>query len=309
MNVFLVYHELFSYITKTIEIGRFFMRYRIFRQIVLSGNFTKAAEILNMTQSAVSHSISTLEKEIGFPLFIRNKSGILLTEEGKLLWDHVEDYIASEDRLYNQIHALNRLEQGTLRVGSFTSASSRFLPKILKVFDARYPHIEIDICDEDYDRIKKKLQNGLLDVGFLIEEYLEPEHYAIPCFKDEMVVVVPFNVEFQTMDSLPLKAIENYDFIMPDNDQDFFLKQMLLKNQVTPKIKYKFQLMSTVFSMVEAGLGITLVPDSTLLKRNHEVDMLSLEPPIYRTIYLVANKSRLKSPIVSAFFEVATNIK
>lgn len=285
------------------------MKYRIFRQIINSGGFTKAAESLNMTQSAVSHAISNLEKEMGFPLFIRNKASIALTPEGKLLSEHVEAYIAAEDRLQNQIHALNRLEHGTLRVGSFTSASARFLPKILKIFDIRYPQIKVEIYDEDYDRIKLKLKQGLIDVGFLIEDYITEDHHAMPCFKDEMVIVVPFSHDFEGVEALPLKAIEKYDFIMPDNDQDFYLKKLLSKNQVHPNVKFKFQLMSTVFSMVEEGLGITLVPDSTLLKRNHKVDILSLEPPLYRTIHLVSNQGQMRSPVVKAFFEVAENLK
>lgn len=285
------------------------MKYRIFRQIIGSGGFTKAAETLNMTQSAVSHAIANLEKEVGFPLFIRNKNSVALTPEGKLLSEHVEAYIAAEDRLQNQIHALNKLEQGTLRVGSFTSASARFLPKILKIFDLRYPHIKVEIYDEDYDRIKVKLKQGLIDVGFLIEDYITEDHYAKACFKDEMVIVVPFSHDFQGVEALPLKAIENYDFIMPDNDQDFYLKKLLSQNHVHPNVKFKFQLMSTVFSMVEEGLGITLVPDSTLLKRSHNVDILSLDPPLYRTIHLVANQGQMRSPVVKAFFEVAENIK
>lgn len=285
------------------------MRYRIFRQIVTTGNFTKAAESLNMTQSAVSHAMSTLEKEVGFHLFNRTKSGISLTPEGQQIWEHVEALIAAEDRLQNQIHALNRLEHGTLRVGSFTSASARLLPKFLKIFDVRYPHIKVEIFDEDYDRIKAKLNQGLIDVGFLIEEYIDNTHFSKPCFQDEMVVVVPFQSDFLAMESMPLNHIEKYDFIMPDNDQDFYLKRLLAKNQVHPHVKYKFQLMSTVFSMVEAGLGITLVPDSNMLKRNHEVDLIPLDPPIYRTIHLVSKKTHMKSPVVKAFFEVAENIK
>ncbi len=285
------------------------MKYRIFKQIMTSGNFTKAAEALNMTQSAVSHAVSALEREIGFTLFVRTKQGIRLTEDGKQLWHHVETLVAAEDRLYNQIHAMNRLEMGTLRVGSFTSASSRFLPKILKAYDARYPDVQVEIFDEDYDRIMEKLHQGRIDVGFLIEDYIKKEHHSLPCFKDEMVVVVPYDMDLSQIDDIALKDVEKYPFIMPDNNQDVYLKQLLAEHHVLPRIKYKFQLMSTVFAMVEAGLGITIVPDSTLLKTNYNVDLISLDPPVYRNIHIVANKTQMHSPVVKSFFEVAKSIK
>ena len=135
------------------------MKYRIIYTSWEEKSFTKAAEKLNLTQSAVSHSVNAFEKEMGFPIFHRLKSGLTLTEEGKLLMPYFERLVMDENRLNNQIHAINAIEKGTLRVGSFASASTRILPEIIKAFDRRYPNISVELIDSDYDVIKQKLND------------------------------------------------------------------------------------------------------------------------------------------------------
>lgn len=285
------------------------MRYRIVKQIMESGSFTKAAEKLNMTQSAVSHAVGTFENELGFPIFIRNKSGVGLTSEGESIRPHIETLVITEDRLYNEVNAINAVEAGTLRVGSFATASSRILPPIMKIYDERYPNIKVELIDSDYEIIKEKLEDGSIDIAVLEEKYIDKDYYKLPYLYDELMVVVPNLPTFQGLKSMPIGGIPGYPFIMPDNDQDTFLKQLLKKFDVAPNIKYRFQLLSTVFAMIEVGLGITIVSETALKTYKFDVLMIPLEPKLYRNVSLVALKPQMNAPVVKAFFDVAKSLK
>lgn len=281
------------------------MKYRIIKQIMDTGSFTKAAETLNMTQSAVSHAVQGIERDMGFPIFQRLKSGVQLTQEGLRLKPIIESLVIAEDRFFNEDNALNAVQAGTLRVGSFATASSRLLPKIIKAFYARFPDVHIEIIDSDYEDIKKALDEGRIDIAVLEEMYMDKTYFKLPYLQDELMVVAPLDFEIGNIKAIKLTDIPSYPFIMPDNDQDTFLKQIFKGFNVVPNIKYRFLLYSTVFAMVEAGLGITVVSESALLKYKYDVQMIPLEPKLFRNVSFAALQSQMKSPIVKAFFQVA----
>lgn len=281
------------------------MKYRIIHTIITESSFTKAAEKLNMTQSAVSHAVNTLEKSIGFPIFNRLKSGIGLTQEGAKLLPYIEQMVFTEDRFLNEVNVINAVEIGTLRMGSFASASSRILPEIIRAFNERYPGIAIELYDGGYDEIKSRLEKGQIDIAVLEDSFLEANYYHLPYLKDEMLLVTPKKAPFDVLKELPMNEIINYPFVMPDNDQDMFLKMLLKSHHVDPEIKYRIQLLTTVFAMVEAGLGITIVPESALIKTRYNIMKISLNPKQYRNVSLVALNSQKNAPVVKAFFELA----
>lgn len=292
------------------------MRYRIFQKIIETESFTLAAESLHLTQSAVSHAVAALEKEMGFSLFHRSKGAVRPTEDGRSLIPYVDALVAAEDRLLNQVHAVNQLESGKLRVGSFASASTRILPEIFKAFDERYPNIAIDFFDGGYEMIKEQLLQERIDVGFLLDTHLDERLTAIPYFMDEVVAVIPRHqdgalaeINATAPEGFPLEMLAHYPLIMPDNAQDTYLDQLFQSYRVRPQIKYRFQLMSTVFAMVEVGLGITLVAESALTKTAYAVERLPLNPRVYRHIHLVTTHRQLASPVVQAFWQVAQQVQ
>lgn len=284
-------------------------KFKIFKKVVELGGFTKAGEELGMTQSAVSHAIHALEIELGFILINRSRGQITLTREGQMLIDYVYALIAAEDRLLNQINSIKQIETGTIRIGSFTSASSRLLPDILSSFDRAFPEIQVEIVEDGYDALKKALEEGIVDVAFLETQYADTQHYVLPYFRDEIIAIVPSQYELSNEEDFNLEKLAEYPFIMPDNDSDTFLHRLFEKNHVKPNLKYKVLLMSTVFSMVEKGLGMSIVPESTLNKTLYDFDIFSLSDPVHRQINIVAMKASMSSPIINAFFNIAQSLQ
>lgn len=165
-------------------------KFEIFLKTVEIGNLSRAAEALNVTQSGVSHAIRSLELEYGFQLLSRNKTGIRLTENGNRVLTHVRKIVNHNERLKQAVAEINGIEAGTLRIGTFTSVSTHWLPAIIHRFHLEHPRIEIKLMEGDYDTIETWIQQGVIDLGFMSlpsSSHLE----SIPLRKDRMLCVLP----------------------------------------------------------------------------------------------------------------------
>lgn len=109
-------------------------KYEIFLKTAEIGNITRTAEALHYTQAGISHAIASLEKETGFPLFIRSSSGVLLTEDGKRLLGAVQSLVNEQNNLQQTINDINGIASGTLRIGTFSSVATHWMPEIIKEF-------------------------------------------------------------------------------------------------------------------------------------------------------------------------------
>ncbi len=122
-----------------------FTQLEIFSKVVEMGNFTKAAEALNMTQSAVSHAIAGLETELGVVLLIRDrKLGIIVSNFGGRVLEPIRGILNRVAYIEQEAAAEKGIESGTIRVGSFPSAAARLLPKIIGTFEKLHPNIHIE---------------------------------------------------------------------------------------------------------------------------------------------------------------------
>ena len=117
------------------------------------GTFAAAAERLHITPSAVSHAVSGVEAECGFPLFTRTKSGVTLTAAAENLMPAIQQMLASSESLEQSIAQINGMHKGALRLGVFNSACVTWLPKIVPGFRAAFPGIDVQIYQGSYDDI------------------------------------------------------------------------------------------------------------------------------------------------------------
>ena len=127
--------------------------YEVFSKVVERGTLAKAAAELNVTPSAVSHSVSQLETELGFPLLIRNRTGVALTEDGAQVLPIIQSIQNLEEQLTQVADNINGVNTGRIRIGAFSSVSTNWLPTIIRRFKKRYPHIEISVVQGTFNRI------------------------------------------------------------------------------------------------------------------------------------------------------------
>ena len=143
------------------------LTYQVFKTVADQGSFRKAADILGLTPSAISHTISAMESELGFSVLNRSKSGVTLTNYGEHLLPYVNAVLNSDESLWQAIAEFNGLKQGKVKVGCFSSICTNWLPSILHSFQNEYPGISIEVFQGTYDDVIYWLKNGVVDLGFL----------------------------------------------------------------------------------------------------------------------------------------------
>lgn len=164
-------------------------RYEIFNMTVRLGNITRASEALNMTQSGVSHALKSLEDEFDVKLLNRNKNGLNLTSEGTVVHEHTLRIVQANNTLLEEISTLKGVEKGRIRVGSFASVTTQWMPKILNYFKENYPNISIEIFEDDYESLERLVLAGELDCCFTSQAHDQNLNFK-PLIKDTLYCIV-----------------------------------------------------------------------------------------------------------------------
>ena len=142
-------------------------KYMAFIKTVECGSFTRAAQSLCYSQSGVSRMILDLESEWGLSLLERNKSGVKLTSDGMKLLPYARRVCEEYNRLQAQVDELKGMQSGLIRIGTFSSVATHWLPRIIKAFQRDYPNIEYELLMGNYEEIEKWIIEGRVDCGFL----------------------------------------------------------------------------------------------------------------------------------------------
>ena len=142
-------------------------KYQTLMTVVDTGSLTRAAEQLDCTQSAVSHCLDALEKELGFAVLKRSRAGVRLTNEGERLLPAVRTLLGAAEQLRQTASSIRGLESGTVRIGAFTSVAVHWLPPILKEFQHDFPKVDFRLLNGDYHDVEQWLTDGSVDVGFV----------------------------------------------------------------------------------------------------------------------------------------------
>ena len=142
-------------------------KYKAFVTTVSCGSFTKAAEILNYSQSGISRMIHDLEKEWKVILLKRSKLGVRLTSSGMKLLPYAENVCKEYEKLQTEVDELQGLKSGLIRIGTFSSVATHWLPNIIREFQKDYPEIDYEMLLGDYTEIEEWILEGRVDCGFL----------------------------------------------------------------------------------------------------------------------------------------------
>ncbi|SDZ08064.1 DNA-binding transcriptional regulator, LysR family [Evansella caseinilytica] len=280
-------------------------RFEVFTKVVDLGSFTKAAEELNMTQSAVSHAIASLETEWGTKLLIRDRrKGLLLTEIGQNTLVHIREILNRMEKINQELALAANLERGTIRTGTFASASSCLLPKILAKFQKKHPKIAFSFFEGSYEEIMEWLDTGVIDVGFIVQSEADLPYYTVPLTRDEMVVGFSPNHKLHKQPLIGIDDIKNEPFIMPKGMYQQHVEDIFRQAKASPCTRFEVHDCNTIANMVKEGLGITIGPE-LFLKTQAEIEIGYLELSSWRYIALACPSLSEASPAVKAFLHVA----
>lgn len=282
------------------------LAYQIFQTVVEQASFQKAAEVLNLTPSAISHAISTAEKELGFPLFNRNKNGVTLTSYGESLQPYILTVLNSDAKLQQAILEFNGLTRGSVKIGTFSSVCNSFIPEIVTSFSEKHPNIEIKIYQGTYDDVYSWLKTGVVDLGFLSESSCK-DLSILPLYEDELLCVVPKNHKTKHANYVTLEDIKQMKFVSQRESTDADIQKLFQKNHIQIHSSCHVEDDLSTIAMVTAGLGICIMPKLVMQNIPYEVDVYPLKPAEYRTIGLCAPHEESMAPAVKSMYKHICN--
>lgn len=275
-------------------------KYIIFRTVVDCGSLTRAAASLHLTQSGVSHALASLEAELGLPLLLRDRSGVILTDCGRQLLPFIKEILQTHEQLQQAAAAFKGLDTGIVRIGTFTSVSSHWLPEIIKNFNQAHPQIEIKLAEGDYDEIKQWILEGHVDFGFLSLRTAK-DLETIPLHQDKFLCLLPPSHPLKRQKKIALRQLQAEPFILPKWGPHDDVRHMLKEAHIAPEIKYEVTEEKAIIAMVENGLGISILPEMALAGLQHSLHLIELEDCLCRTISLCFRPSYITTPAVAAF--------
>ena len=275
-------------------------KYEALAAVVEQGSLTRAAESLRCTQSNLSHSLDSLEKELGFPLLKRGRGGVKLTAEGERLMPSVRALLASAEQLNQTAAAIRGLDTGTVRIGAFTSVAVHWLPGVLKEFQADYPNVDFKLLNGDYHDVEQWLEDGSVDIGFVnVPCALGCE--CITLMEDRLLAILPLGSRFANYPKFPLVECETEPFISLLESSDHDARRALEAAGVQPNVRFYTKDDYAILAMVEQGLGMSIMPELLLKGRHDRLQILPLIPEAKRTIGMAIAASEKAGPATRRF--------
>ena len=281
---------------------------RTFVEIAETLNFTKASEKLHLTQSAVSHQIKALEKELGIQLFLRAKRGVVLTEAGKIALTHARTVLGEAERMQEIVAGRERDLVGTVRVAAATQALVYLFAPLFEDFMDANGSVELVFrTTPSTEQTVSDVLEGLIDVGFASLAVYSPILQVTQLFSDELVLVVGRKHRLASRTSATIDELKNERWILFERGAsirratDVFFKQI----SVNPEKALESNDTYFIKLMIERAQGISLLPAWTVREevKNGRLSRLSINGhQLNRSVSMVSLKAAQSAPI-SAFLK------
>ncbi|MBE5105111.1 LysR family transcriptional regulator [Bacillus thuringiensis] len=266
------------------------------------GSFTKAAGALNMTQPAVSHAISSIESELGVTILIRDKrKGLIVTDVGNRILVHIREILNGVEKIEQEVAMEKGHEVGTIRIGSFPSASAYFLPKMINIFREKYPNLQLVLCEGALKEVEDWLLSRVIDIGIVILPNKDME--IVPVTKGKMVVVLRDDHPLCKKSSITISDLENEPIILFKGGYEPPIIDMFKQANVPLRVEYAVSTVTTSLNMIQEGLGIAILAELSLTNLPKNVQTRELEPQVWREIALAVPSLKEASLAVQLFIE------
>ena len=275
-------------------------KYEAFLKIVEMGSLTKAAQALGYTQSGISHMLNALETEWNLTLLSRDRSGVRITSDGLQLLPFVRNICNVHRELISEIGNLHGLQSGLIRIGTFTSVAVHWLPNMIKTFQNEYPNINFELLHGDYTEIENWIAEGRADCGFLrlpVGSSLE----SIFLEQDRLMVILPEHHHLADCEYFPVNKLSDEPFILLEEGMKNEITELFARNHMHPNVRFTARDDYAIISMVESGLGISILPELVLHRTPYKIVKKELDTPTYRRLGIVLKNIRHASPIMKRF--------
>lgn len=285
-------------------------RLQVFYTVAKQLSFTKAAELLFMTQPAVTFQVKQLEEHFNTRLFERSHGKISLTPAGELALDYAERILNLTAEMEARISELTGQVSGPLLIGASTTIAEYMLPRLLGEFKQKHPETQARLTVANSETIERKVADHTLDIGLIEAPSHHPNLITQVCCEDELVMIcAPFS-DLAKLDSVTPEQVASQPYISRETGSgtrecidEYFrgngvnLDEMNLVMELGSREAIK--------GAVAAGLGVAIVSSTTVAKeiRLGELVAIPLSPPLRRQLSLVYPQEKFRSKLLQSFIE------
>jgi LysR family transcriptional regulator, transcription activator of glutamate synthase operon len=279
-----------------------------FIEVAKREHVTAAAAALNVAQSAVSRQIFNLESELGVNLFIREGRNVILTPIGKNFLIKMEQVIKLLENAKREVNEYLDPERGTIRIGYPSSMAIYILPTCIAAFRKRYPLVKFQLHQTSYHQLVEGVVNGKFDIAML-GSVPKQENKVVGkiLFTENFVALLPRNHPLSQKPFLKLNQLKDDSFIL--YPKGFSLNEIVVRAcgqcGYTPQVLFEGEDIDSIKGLVVAGLGITLLPENTLIDAlpTSTVKIPIVDPQISRTVGVIIPSDRSLLPTEKLFYE------
>ena len=277
---------------------------------VREGSFTRAAERLRYSQSGVSRMVADLEREWGVTLLERGRKGVALTGDGEQILPMVEAICEDYRRLQERVAEVAGVERGSLVIGTFSSVATHVLPAAIGRFQAAHPGIEYELRMVDYSEIESWVAEGIADFGFLPYPPQEPREGLAReiVLEDELLAVMPEGHSLARKRRVKLADLCEEPFILLEHGNDNEVSPLFARAGLKPRARLATWDDYAIMSMVENGLGLSILPELILTRCPYRIQTRPLDPAARRQIAAVYRPGSLSSA-ARAFLDCVVAMK
>ena len=282
---------------------------KMFCDLAETESFTKAAQINDVTQSAVSQQISSLERHFKSLLIERSKKKFRLTREGEVLYNYSKQLIQTYDSLQNKLQEIKEIISGTIRVATIYSVGLHDLPPYLKKYLKAYPTVNVHVEYRRSNQVYEDVLGNVVDLGLVAYPSRDAKLEVVPLRKDRLVLICHPQHPFARNKSVSLKELTGQKFIgfEPDIPTRRAIDRILRDQEVAVEHVMEFDNIETVKRAVEIDAGVAIVPQGTITQEVSkqtlaEVQMEDAE--FYRPLAAIFKKNKVLSPAMKQFLAV-----
>jgi DNA-binding transcriptional LysR family regulator len=274
--------------------------------VALHRNMTHAAAQIGITQSAASQAISQLEKSLGVTLINRSRTAISLTDVGYQVVEQAQQMVDKIDNIRALANQARGLNQGRVRLGCFPSVVSVLLPDMLKRFSEHFPDINLSVVEGSDEEVERWLGRAEVDLGVVLNPQADRE--AIILGQDRWIAIIPTQHRLARTHrvDISLHQLHQQPFILATggctvNGESLMLEAGLQLTDVRIRVRD----WASACVLVKEGMGVAIVPESTLPASMTGIYAVPLVPLSVRRFGLVRAKAALPSAVVNTFWDFA----
>lgn len=276
-----------------------------FTTLIEQGTFTNAAKTLHISQPSLSAAIKKMETTIGLQLIERSTRKIALTKEGEILYKEAKKLLYHFDHVEKEMQRLKQDGPLELQIGVIESVKS-WLPKVISMYRKSNPNIHLKLSEVlGLSQVEKALQNYKIHLAITNQHFENKEIITIPIYKENLVALLPKDHHLSAAEGISIFDIGADELII--SKEGFQTRDDIVnefrKAGITPNIHFEIERFETACSLVEEGLGITIVPENYIKHMQHPPFIVKSinSNNLSRTVYLAHMKNRYLPPVVEDF--------